>query len=198
MRRLAEESHIMGMPATPPPLLTVDDFFALPEDHSRKYELFDGVLVVSPEPRIDHQVAVSVLGRELAAGFAAAPSLRFIAASGEVQVGERTVVAPDLLAIPRPPKGTQHWRELAEPPVLAVEVLSPSTAYYDRGIKREWYQRAGVAEYWIVDLDARLLERWTLGDERPQMLRGTFDWELKGGAAGSLDLPAIFAEILDG
>ena len=41
-------------------------------------------------------------------------------------------------------------------PLLIVEVISPSTARNDRGRKRRRYQRSGVAQYWIVDLDARL------------------------------------------
>jgi Uma2 family endonuclease len=39
-------------------------------------------------------------------------------------------------------------------PLLAIEVLSPSTARYDRGLKRRIYQRAGILEFWIVDLEA--------------------------------------------
>jgi hypothetical protein len=53
----------------------------------------------------------------------------------------------------------REWSEIGVP-VLAIEFLSPSTASRDRGAKRRIYQRAGVAEYWTVDLDARLVERW--------------------------------------
>ncbi|HJR35411.1 MAG TPA: Uma2 family endonuclease [Gemmatimonadales bacterium] len=45
-------------------------------------------------------------------------------------------------------------------PTLVIEVLSPSTAHFDRFTKRRRFQRAGIPEYWIVDLDARAVDRW--------------------------------------
>jgi len=45
-------------------------------------------------------------------------------------------------------------------PILVVEILSPSSARADRITKRRRFQRAGIPEYWVVDLDARTLERW--------------------------------------
>jgi len=50
--------------------------------------------------------------------------------------------------------------------LLFIEVLSPGTARFDRVVKRARYQRYDV-EYWIVDLDARLVERWDVGADRP-------------------------------
>jgi len=32
-----------------------------------------------------------------------------------------------------------------------VEILSPSTAYYDLMVKKEIYERTGVREYWLLD-----------------------------------------------
>lgn len=90
-----------------------------------------------------------------------------------------------------------HWREVARP-ILAVEILSPGTAARDRGIKRRSYQQAGVAEYWIVDLDARLVERRRPGDDRPEILSDTLTWQLSESAAPfELDLSAFFAAVLD-
>ncbi len=70
-----------------------------------------------------------------------------------------------------------HWREVARP-ILAVDILSPGTAGRDRGIKRHLYQQAGVPEYWIVDLDSRLVERWRPADERPEILSETVSWQV--------------------
>lgn len=64
---------------------------------------------------------------------------------------------------------------------LAVEVLSASTASHDRGAKREHYQRNAVPEYWIVDLEARLVERWVPNETRPEILRALLVW-LPAGA----------------
>lgn len=62
-------------------------------------------------------------------------------------------------------------------------------------MKRGKFQRAGVPEYWVVDLDARLVERWRPGDERPEILTDSLVW-CPGAAAEPLtiELPALFAE----
>lgn len=81
--------------------------------------------------------------------------------------------------------------------MLAVEVLSPSTAPRDRGAKRRIYQNAGVGEFWIVDLDARLVERWRPGDKRPEVLDEVLVWgPLPSIEAISIDLPALFTSVL--
>ena len=81
-------------------------------------------------------------------------------------------------------------------PIIAIEVLSPSTARYDRITKRSRYQRSGVAEYWVVDMDARVIERWTPGDTRPEVLDATIEWQPAGTTEPLvIDLPAFFREV---
>jgi Uma2 family endonuclease len=78
--------------------------------------------------------------------------------------------------------------------LLAIEVLSPSTARADRTTKRRRYQRAGVPEYWVVDLEARLVERWRPAEERPEVLTDELVWRPDPSAAAfALDLPTFFA-----
>ena len=73
-------------------------------------------------------------------------------------------------------------------------LLNPARA--DRVQKRRLYQRAGVPEYWMVDLDARVIERWRPDDERPELLDERLTWH-PGGAGEPLvlDLPAFFAKV---
>jgi Uma2 family endonuclease len=60
------------------------------------------------------------------------------------------------------------------------------------------YQAAGIPEYWIVDLDARLVERWTPADERPEILRERLGWRIPGSdAVSQIDLAGYFGEVLD-
>ena len=188
----------MGMPAIPHSVTTLDEFFALPEDNTSRHELLDGVYVVSPNPTLRHQQAVMVLYHRLLPALVSEPNLLLYPVGGDIVLGPRTVVGPDLFVIPRPPTINIHWRDVALP-LLAVEVLSPGTAGRDRRIKRPLYQQAGVPEYWIVDLDSRLVERWRPGDERPEILHETLTWQLAETAAPfELDLAAFFAEVLDG
>ena len=79
--------------------------------------------------------------------------------------------------------------------LLAIEVLSPSSSRHDRVRKRPLYQRH-VPEYWIVDLDARLVERWRTGDYRPEIVHLSLDWRPEGAAASFvLDVEHFFDEV---
>ena len=79
-----------------------------------------------------------------------------------------------------------------------VEVLSPSTARLDRRVKRQRYKREGVPEYWIVDLDGRLVERWRPVDDRPEILADRISWQpFKESDTLVIDLLAFFARSLE-
>jgi Uma2 family endonuclease len=187
----------MGMAAIPPSVTTLDEFFALPEDRSCRQELLDGLHVVSPNPTLRHQRAVMALYHRLTPALESHPELLLFPVAGDIVLGPRTVVEPDLFVIPKPLSVDVHWREVARP-TLAVEILSPRTAGRDRGIKRRLYQQAEVPEYWIVDLDSRLVERWRPGDDRPEILSETLTWQPTESASPfELDLAAFFAEVLD-
>jgi Uma2 family endonuclease len=49
-----------------------------------------------------------------------------------------------------------------------------------------------VAEYWIVDLDARLVERWRPQDERPEIMSAEVVWEPESGTTARIELGALF------
>ncbi|HXO84958.1 MAG TPA: Uma2 family endonuclease, partial [Gemmatimonadales bacterium] len=90
----------------------------------------------------------------------------------------------------------REWSDI-ERLLLAIEVLSPSTARADRTTKRRLYQRAGV-EYWIVDLEARLVERWRPGDERPEILTERIEWLPAPGVVPLIiDLGGFFRRVFD-
>jgi Uma2 family endonuclease len=55
-------------------------------------------------------------------------------------------------------------RGIEGPPLLVVEILSPSTAKIDRGVKSRRYAELGVERYWIVDPDRRRVECHRLAD----------------------------------
>ena len=127
--------------------LTRADLEDLPDDGHR-YELIDGVLIVSPGPQLPHQDMVGNLYLLLRA--ACPPHLKVVLAPFAVALADDTEVQPDLLVAER----TQFTRkELPGPPLLAIEVLSPSTRRIDLLLKRDRLQAAGVASYWIVDPD---------------------------------------------
>ena len=141
----------------------------LPEDGNR-YEVVDGELLVTPAPSFDHQQAAGMLLIALQEYLSGRPLGVAVMSPAAIEFDPATLVQPDVFVVPleggRRPKRWVDIRGL----LLAIEVLSPSTARADRTTKRRRYQRAGVPEYWVVDLDARLVERWRPADERPEVL----------------------------
>ena len=184
----------MAMPTRVDEVTTIEQLLALPEDGMR-HELLDGVHVVTPAPAYPHQSALQVFQVALYVELRGNERLAVLASPADIRFGPRTLVQPDLFVF-RKESGhrVREWSEVGVP-VLAIEFLSPTTAARDRGAKRRIYQRAGVAEYWIVDLDARLVERWRPDDVRPEVLDETLSWQPAGATAPLVvDLPAYFRE----
>jgi len=127
---------------------TVDDLDQLPED-GLQYELFDGILVVSPSPVPRHADAVMNLLRLLDRKFPQ-PGLRLYTAPLDWRPGRRRSLQPDVLIVRDADVGEKN---LSGSLVLAVEVLSSSTRQKDLLLKRVIYQDEGVQSYWIVDPD---------------------------------------------
>jgi len=139
----------IGLPFGRP--LTVDDLEHLPDDGHR-YELIDGVLVVSPAPIWAHQAAQFSLHRLLHE--ACPPRLRVVGAPFDWRRSRSTVLLPDVLVTRYDAlREIEGGKYLAEAPLLAVEVLSPSTRRFDRLVKLSVYDDAGVASYWLLDPD---------------------------------------------
>ena len=184
----------MGM-AKVAKIWTVEDVQALPEDGNR-YELVDGELLVSPAPRGRHQVAVWALFRILDPYVAANRLGQVGMAPADLDLGAQQLVQPDLFVgrmyQGRIPIAWPEWRV----PLLIVEVLSPSTARADRLVKRTQYQRAGVDTYWVVDLDARVMEVWTPEADRPRIVAGTLTWHPVGASDHlTIDLAEYFQSV---
>jgi Uma2 family endonuclease len=138
--------------------LTRADLDRMPDDGHR-YELVDGVLVVSPWPKRSHQRAVYRLWRLL--DEACTPEFEVLGAPFDVVLADDTVLIPDILVARR---GDLTERYLATAPALAIEVLSPSTRRFDLMLKRSRFEAAGAQAYWVVDPDEPSLIAWELLD----------------------------------
>ncbi len=122
---------------------TVAELDRLPND-GRRYELVDGVLVVSPRPTPAHQVVSFALAKVL--DQASTPSLQVVPEPA-VMISKDTELAPDIVVVARDQLGGQ---KLTQPPALVVEVRSPSTALIDLNRKKQTYERFGVPSYWVI------------------------------------------------
>jgi Uma2 family endonuclease len=123
---------------------TVEDLDRLPDD-GRRYELLNGVLIVSPRPTTVHQLAAALLTARLVN---ACPERLYVVAEPAMQVSDDTEFDPDIVVVRREDVGgAKFWT----PPLLAVELRSPSTAIVDRNAKLAAYEKFGVVSYWIFD-----------------------------------------------
>ena len=176
---------------------TVEMLNALPDDGQR-YEVIDGELFVTPAPSIVHQVAVYELAF-LLRSYVKNVGLTLLAAPVAVTFSKRREVQPDLLVMPRLPNGRRaSWFGDVGVLLLSVEVLSPSSSRTDRREKRWLYQQESVPEYWIVDTDARSLERWTPDATEPEILRHSLSWQpLIAHEPLIIDLEQYFRDVQD-
>ena len=80
--------------------------------------------------------------------------------------------------------------------LLAIEVLSPSSARADRFTKRRLYQHQGVPAYWVIDGDQHMVEIWTPESEWPSVQQERVEWRPAGAAAPfELELRHLFQPI---
>lgn len=163
----------MGMAA--PIYYTADMVRALPDDGNR-YETVYGELLVTPAPRMWHQIVVERLHDALKTYLHGRPEWQMFATASDVSWGTRDVlVQPDLFVVPTAEVRTLDWSRLRRLE-LVVEVLSPSTARADRFTKRRLYQDRRVPTSWVVDADEHFVEVWTPEAVLPGIERDQVEW----------------------
>jgi Uma2 family endonuclease len=129
--------------------LTYRDLWHTPEDGNR-YEIIDGEVSVTPPPSVLHQRVSGNLGR-LLMNHVVENDLGIVLFAPVGVVLERpNGVQPDIIFVARQHLAIVQERAVHGAPDLVVEVLSPSTAARDRGVKRDVYARAGVPHYWLL------------------------------------------------
>ena len=186
--------QIMYMPATAR-RWTAEQVRALPDD-GRRYELIDGELLVTPAPRARHQRAVLELVIRLRAYLDTERIGEVLFSPADIELEPETIVQPDIFVAPLV-EGRRfgEWPEV-KTLLLACEVLSPTTARYDRVTKRRFFARTGVQEYWVVDLDGTLIERSRPSEDYVLVVTEELIWTpAHASAPFRLDLKEYFATL---
>lgn len=168
------------------------DLDRLPDD-GNSYEVVRGQLFVTPPPSSDHQQVIVELNR-LLVGYVASQGLGDVHQPHSVVVFEGSQVEPDLMVRPKVVPAPL-WED-APIPLLVVEVLSPFTRRRDLVPKRSLYHDAGVAEYWIVDPERRVIRVVRQG-EPDAVAEHSIMWHPVGAAEPLvLDVRALFYDAL--
>lgn len=177
---------------------TWEDVLRMPDDGNR-YEFIGGRLYMTPAPVIRHQRISGRLHSAL---------LRVLEHPGHGEVfyapvlvefpGTGDRVQPDILFVSHERRGIIAEKAVLGAPDLVVEILSPSTAHRDRGIKLDLYARCGVREYWIVDPTEDVVDAWRFGDDPGhERFAGEVPVRLGDEQVGVIDLHEVFSRHLD-
>ena len=168
---------------------TIEDYMKL--DDGNRYELIEGELIMVPRPRLKHQKIAFKIAHKLE-NFLEQNPIGEVYSEVDVHLGDK-VVAPDVLFITNERLSIAGELNVQGAPDLVVEVLSPSTAKYDRKVKRQLYFTSGVKEYWLVDPDQQLVEVLVAGEKEWKWV-GVFDRE---DALTTALLPGLEVKLAD-
>lgn len=177
------------------PHFTVDMLDQFPDDGTR-YELLEGMLLVTPAPSNAHQVVATRLANALTNALGPDGPGRVVAV-GAIQRGENTQLQPDILVYPATFPPTAHWRDI-HGWWLAVEVMSPVSRVYDREFKRGAYLALGVEESWLVDPNECAVEVWTRTERESRFATSTLVWRPAAlNRDVVIDLDEVFRDVCD-
>lgn len=137
--------------------MTARQFLAVGETTER-YELVNGVVLLSPSASFQHGDTVMELTTELRIHARKHPGTEVVS-STDVALSDREVYRPDVLAY-RAGRFRRKPEQLREAPDLIIEVLSPGNQAMDLVTKLADYGRFGVGEYWVVDPTVGTLRCW--------------------------------------
>jgi Uma2 family endonuclease len=138
------------------PLLTVDDYRALPETGPR-YQLVEGDLYMAPAPNRFHQDISRNLQFELHSYLKANPMGKLYDAPFDVYLDEHNVFQPDLIVVLNEHADILTDAGVEGAPDFVVEILSPKTQRLDLVNKKRLYATRGVRELWIIDPERQIV-----------------------------------------
>jgi len=136
---------------------SAQEFERLPEGPPY-YQLVKGELIMSPSPALEHQRTSKRLFHMLYILIEIPKKGEVFYSPADVYLDEKNVFQPDIVVLLKEGKAKVEEKGIFGPPDAVVEILSPSTAYYDLIVKKEVYERVGVKEYWLLDPNRKTFE----------------------------------------
>ncbi len=144
--------------------LTADEYFELPDD-GKRYELVEGVVLMSPSPSLPHQLIAGEILFQLMSHVRTNRS-GFVVHETDVSLGKGPlgrdlVYRPEIIYF-RADRAPHAGTRVHTVPDVVVEIVSPGSRSLDTETKYEDYERAGVKEYWLIDLYPRTMRFYRL------------------------------------
>ena len=169
--------------------MSADGYRAL-EDDGFRYELINGVVILSPSPTPRHQSVLFEVSTQLGV-FLHAHAIGRAYPETDVRLDDDLVYRPDIVFL-RAERVRDNWECISVPPDLVVEIVSPQYRAFDTETKKSDYERFGVAEYWLIDPDRDEIKFYRLEDGKYREVGPTGDRFASEVIAGfELDLPAL-------
>jgi len=138
--------------------VSYEEFQELPRDGSKRFELIEGEVFMTPSPNTKHQIAAGNLHLALGNFVRDRKLGRVFFAPYDVVFSKWTALEPDLLFIRQDRFSLITDANVRGAPDLVIEILSPRRKAYDRETKLRAYESGGVPEIWYVDPDERTVE----------------------------------------
>ena len=180
------------------PVFTADDYLAWEPAQLDRHEYLNGEVLIMTGAEDRHSMMAGNVGIALRQHLSGSPCRTYMSDMRLQVVAANSYFYPDVLV-------TCSALDLTSPlvktePKLIIEVLSPSTAAYDRGLKFSHYRSlASLEEYVLIDLDTRSIDCYRKGADGLWVLHPFARGESVSLASVALELSAeqLFADVLE-
>jgi Uma2 family endonuclease len=164
-----------------PPRTILEVYHSLPE--GTLAQLINNQIIMSPAPTDNHQEISGEIFSQLLQFVKRNNLGKVRIAPYDVYLNRRNAYQPDIIFI-----ASENQHKIKESgfygaPDLVIEILSPSSWHYDKGEKKEEYERSGVKEYWMIDPADKSAEGFSLVNNEFQLIdvtKGTIPFRLIG------------------
>jgi Uma2 family endonuclease len=144
--------------------VTAEEYLALDRASEFRSEFFDGEIIAMSGGSARHSVLHVNLAGEVRDALRGTPC-RAYNSELRVRVSPRMYTYPDFTIVCGKSVFADERQDILLNPAVIFEVLSPSTEYYDRGVKFQRYREIdSLTDYILVDQDQTRIEQFTRGD----------------------------------
>ena len=160
------------------------------DDDGFRYDLINGVVVMSPGPTPRHQSILFEVSTQLGV-FLRQHAVGRAYPETDVRLANDLVYRPDIVFI-RAERVRDNWERICEPPDVAIEIVSPDRRPFDTETKKADYERFAVSEYWLIDPERNEMRFYRIaGGAYVEVAPAADRFHSEAIPGFELDLPAV-------